>query len=213
LRRIIIFFQLIILSGLAYSSAVLYIDFVINQKLITNINNQSIPEESVIKDSIESISEVINPQHLFWDADISYIDGVINSNRARPVENKGLKQDLLSQAYSSYQRALYFRPRAVDSMIGSLSILIDHIISKLDHIISIIPTDDMFKAEATLVCFKLMSLHIEDTNVIESITMRLKILLSQPIDYRAMTQVKRYAKYYSKTDELGKVLSKVLNDD
>ncbi len=217
MRQVIICFQLVILSVAAYMTAVILTSFINYQNQLTKINDQSDRASSAVTDMIVRNS-LKNPDYLFWDADISYNNGLINYHHASMVENKGYKQVLLSRSYGHYQQALHFRPRATDSLLGSLIVLIDqgapadHILPKLDRIISIIPTDDMFKAEATLVCFKLMALNFENKEMMKSITLRLQKLLSIPLDYRAMTEVKRYARLYSEPSNLEEVLIKVLKD-
>ena len=148
-----------------------------------------------------------------WDADVNYILATANINQAHQTQNIGVQQNLFSQAQDHYHKGLSLRPRDVNILTAQLTLLIDqgvpltYALNKLDQIISLVPKDQDLKAELSVICFKLLSQNPDENSEL-LVSDRLSQLFRLSMDYRGITLVKRYAKFYGQQETLTKVLAR-----
>ena len=147
-----------------------------------------------------------------WDANLNYSLAAIENNLAYTDNNLARQEVLLSNAQHKYEKTLTLRPRDITALTSLLNLLIDQgapadfVLNKLDHIISLTPKDQDLKAEISMICFKLLSIH-NDQATHNRIINQLSRLFVYSMDYRGMTLVKRYSILYEQVEVLNQVLA------
>ena len=153
---------------------------------------------------------------LFWDSEVSYTLALADLHAAALIGHKGLEQLAKSKILQHLQEVRYFSPMNINSTILELSILIDQgapldfILPKIDKLIDLTPKDQDLKAEIARLCFKLSLLN-QDIGGQKKIINRLNKLFIYSMDYRGMTQVRRYARLFGQDDLVKNIETNVKN--
>ena len=200
---------------LIFIATCLFLDISRLQSSLQQFNDASDLEISGTESTVDTIKiDKDDFRFLSWDSEVNQALATVNSSLAMQESNKGQQQIYLSKAHYFYQQSLRFTPKNINSIIGNLSLLIDHgaplnyFLPRINDLALLTPKDQDLRAEIAMLVFKLSVLYQDEqsqTMLINS----LNKLFKYSMDYRGMTQVRRYANLFDQKELLTRVATNV----